>query len=71
MALTVCFGGLVVLGLGFALYLYCRWERRKLPTTSFRCVHHVTASGEPISFLMAPCDTTESSIKREPVALIN
>ncbi len=57
-------GGLVVVGLGFALYLYCRWERRKLPTTSFRCTHHRTASGEPISFLLAPRDMTGASIKR-------
>lgn len=65
MAPIVYLGGLVVVGLGFALYLYCRWERSKLPTTSHRCVHHITASGEPISFLLAPRDTTESSIKRD------
>lgn len=53
-------GGFAVLALGFALYLYCRWERSKLPTTSFRCIHHITASGEPISFLLAPRDTTET-----------
>ena len=53
-------GRLVVLALGFALYLYCRWERSKLPTTSFRCVHHVTASGEPMTFILAPRDTTET-----------
>ena len=27
--------GLVVLALGFALYLYCRWERSKMPTRIF------------------------------------
>lgn len=53
-------GGLVVLALGYALYLYCRWARSKLLITSFRCVHHVTASGEPISFLLTPRDTTET-----------
>jgi len=52
--------GLVVLALGFALYLYCRWERSKMPTTSFRCVHHISATGEPMTFIMAPRDTTET-----------
>lgn len=53
-------GGLVVLALGFALYLYRRRERRERHHSNFRCVHHVTASGEPISFLLAPRDTTET-----------
>ena len=46
-------GGLVVLALGFALYLYRRRERSERPTTSFRCVHGFTASGEPISYLLS------------------
>lgn len=57
---VIYISGLVALAAGFALYLYCRWERSKMSTTSFRCVHHVTASGEPISFLLTPRDTTES-----------
>lgn len=52
-------GGFVALGLVFIL-LYRRWEQRKRPPSQFQCVHHVTASGEPISFLLAPRDTTET-----------
>lgn len=53
--------GLVTLALGFSLYLYyrLRQQRKPVPHRGFRCVHHVTASGEPISFLLAPRDTPE------------
>lgn len=51
--------GLVALAVGFVLY---RLRQRRKPASprGFRCVHHVTASGEPISFLLAPRDTTEA-----------
>lgn len=56
----LCLGGLGTMALSFSLYLYRRRERSKPPPSAFRCVHHVTASGEPISFLLTPRDTTET-----------
>jgi hypothetical protein len=54
-------GGLVVVALGLFLYRYRRRKQSRGHHSHFRCVHHVTASGEPISFLLAPRDMTESS----------
>jgi hypothetical protein len=48
-------GGLAVLALGFILYLYRGGEQRQRHHSHFRCVHHGTASGEPIFFLFALC----------------
>ncbi|SLM44232.1 hypothetical protein NSND_61665 [Nitrospira sp. ND1] len=44
-------GGLAALVLGFVLY--GGRERSTRPPSHFRCVHHVTASGEPISVLLS------------------
>ena len=60
----VYLGGLVALALGLFLYLYRRREQRRRHHSNFRCVHHVTASGKPISFLLAPPETTESSTEK-------
>lgn len=57
---VLIFGGLVSMGLGFALYRYGWWKRTKRSTTSFRCVHHTTVTGEPISFLLAPQEGGEA-----------
>lgn len=50
--------GFVVLALGFVLYRM-RQRKKPAPSRGFRCVHRVTESGEPISYILAPRDTTE------------
>jgi hypothetical protein len=57
-------GGLVAVTVCLVVYLYRRREQSKRHHSNFRCVHHVTASGEPIFFLLAPRDTTESSTEK-------
>lgn len=56
--LLALLGGLVAVALGFSLYR--SRQRNTQPPSHLRCVHRVTASGEPISFLLAPRDRTET-----------